>query len=66
MKKRAKRRSFSWKKTGGIVTTLAAAISLFQQVERTAVTTARDVMSMVSERPVTYAEIEALQVHKAW
>jgi len=45
--------------------TLTAAVSLFQQVGLTIVTTASDMISF-SSPPVTYAQLEALRVHSSW
>jgi hypothetical protein len=64
-KKRAATRSrFSLTK---ILTILTLAVGLFEKVERTAFTTAQDVIALASpSNPVTYAEVESLRVDKLW
>jgi hypothetical protein len=48
-----------------VLATLTAAVTLFQNVEHTVVTTAQDVIGAASP-PVTYAELEALRTTKTW
>jgi hypothetical protein len=62
---RKRRRKNLWKKVGSVVGTLTAAVTLFQQIERSVVITTEDLMSF-SSPPVTYAELESLRVKSKW